>query len=178
MPIHPTSQGDILIRQALPTDAKKLSTLRKMALEENPTSFGASVEQPERWSIQWAEDIINKPREINCLLVAEYGEELLGMSLIRRYPGPKEAHGSTINAVFIKKEWRGLGILQQMLLEMEQWAKGLSLKFIKLQVTTHNDKAHQAYLKFGFLDYGIEPMPLYYEGNYYDEYLMIKYLDQ
>jgi RimJ/RimL family protein N-acetyltransferase len=171
-----TPKGEVLLRKATLIDAPKVSELRREALASNPTSFGSSVEQPDRWSFQWAEQLINSPEDYSLLLIAEYQGDMFGMAVIRRPNGTKVSHGSTINSVYLKPEWRGFGIMQQILGQLQQWAMDRRLHFIKLGVTTINESAHRSYLRFGFVDYATEPKDLFFEGNYYDEYLMIKYL--
>jgi RimJ/RimL family protein N-acetyltransferase len=171
-----TPKGEVLLRKANLIDAPKVSELRKEALANNPTSFGSSVEQPDRWSIQWAEQLITSPEDFISLVIAEYQGGIIGMAVIHRPNGTKVSHGSKITSVYLKPEWRGFGIMQQILGQLQQWAMDRRLHFIKLGVTTINKSAHRSYLRFGFVDYATEPKDIFFEGNYYDEYLMIKNL--
>lgn len=172
-----TVKGNVCIRKAEQEDIAAFSELRRMSLEENPTSFGADISQQATWSEEWASGRINSKFDKSLTILAEINGILVGMATIHRYPPPKADHGAYIVSVFIRSEWRGFGILQAIFSIFEMWAVDLGLVFIKLSVTTTNLAAFTAYKKLGFAVFATEPRVLQVNGIFYDEYWMIKDLD-
>ena len=54
------------------------------------------------------------------------------------------------------------------------WARSQSVVIVKLAVVTENLPAIKSYQRMGFVTYGTEPRAIFYDGRYYDEYLMYK----
>ena len=48
----------------------------------------------------------------------------------------------------------------------------------KLTVVSENEAARRLYRTLGFIEYGLERRALKQNGRYYDEVLMVKFLDQ
>jgi len=47
-----------------------------------------------------------------------------------------------------------------------------------LTVISENEAARRLYRALGFIEYGVEKRALKQNGRYYDEVLMVKFLDQ
>ena len=55
-------------------------------------------------------------------------------------------------------------------------ARDQSVEQLHLDVGTYNTPAIKCYERYGFAIYGTEPRTLKVDGEYIDEYLMVKYL--
>jgi len=171
-----TENGKVLIREAGPIDTVPFCDLRQEALRNNPTAFGSSYEFRENCSLEWATRTLQfNPRE-SCYFVVDSGSELLGMAGIRRNPGQKTRHSAFIYGVYIRQDWRKMGIVDGLFEVCFEWAKKNQLQIIKLAVVTSNLSAFNVYQRLGFKVYGTEPKANLYKGNYYDEFLMFKEL--
>jgi len=62
-----------------------------------------------------------------------------------------------IHDVIVVREFRGLGISQHMLAQVEEIAKAQGCCKITLEVLEGNRVARQAYVKFGFSGYELDP---------------------
>ncbi|MDH5179205.1 MAG: GNAT family N-acetyltransferase [Gammaproteobacteria bacterium] len=62
-----------------------------------------------------------------------------------------------IHDVVVTKEYRGSGIAQQMLHQVEVIARTKGCCKLTLEVLSHNEAAMAAYRKFGFTDYQLDP---------------------
>ena len=81
------------------------------ALRDNPTVFGSSYESRENCSLEWATKVLQPKSTDGAIYIAEYDQQLLGLTSILRGPGIKTRHSATIGGVFIKPGWRHLGII-------------------------------------------------------------------
>ena len=51
-------------------------------------------------------------------------------------------------------------------------------KSVQLTVVSENEAARRLYEAMGFVEYGHEKRALKHDGRYYDEVLMVKFLDE
>ncbi len=166
-----TAKGDVLIRTATLADADGYRTLRLEALQNHPTAFGQSYEtvlaQPQSY---WVERL--QPDPNLCLYFAEHEETLIGMTGIVRSNAPKARHNATIWGVYVNAAWRGQHIAEALIDSCLDWACANEVVIVKLAVVVDNPSAIRCYERCGFTIYGTEPQVLFYDGKYYDEYLM------
>jgi len=170
-----TNQGIVIIREANPADAEQFRELRLFALKESPLAFGADYETdrnraPEYWQERLQED------EHSIMFVAEHERNLIGMTGITSRPLPKTKHSAKIIAVFVHPEWRGLRIAESLIDACIEWARSKEKIIVKLGVNAENASAIRCYERCGFTIYGTEPMGTFYNGKYYDGYLMSRLL--
>jgi ribosomal protein S18 acetylase RimI-like enzyme len=170
-----TTRGVITIRESAPSDLMQYRELRLGALLDSPTAFSADYELNLNQPMSFWEGRV-KPDEHGKLFVAEHASQLIGMTGIHRRESPKTKHGADIFSVFVRPEWRGLHIAEALMDQCVQWAKAQGLNILKLGVTTSNTTAVRFYERCGFKIYGTEPRDIFYEGNYYDLYLMAREL--
>ncbi len=173
-----TAKGEVSIRTAEPDDAAKLFELRLEALTAHPEAFAADVEMTrargvEAWTYQLTQDARD---QTGVIVVASAENRFVGMSGIGRGHWPKTQHGAIVWGVYVNADWRGMGIAPAMLEACIQWATEHSIVVLKLGVITSNDAAIHSYQRSGFMIYGMEPRSIYVDGNYYDEYLMAKFI--
>ena len=89
----------------------------------------------------------------------------------------KLRHKGIISSMYVSPGFRGHGIAKKLLEEVIQRAKCIpGLEQINLIHISTNSIARQLYEKFGFRKFGTEQHSIKWEGNYYDEDLMVLFL--
>ena len=172
-----TQRGTILIREASPTDAVAFRDLRLYALQDSPVAFGGdyqtSLNQPPHY---WEERLAMHADEAT-IFFAEHEQQLLGMTGIGRGNSPKTRHIATVWSVYVRPEWRGLHIAEELIRACLAWAKARTIVAARLGVNAANTSAIRCYERCGFRISGTEPRAIYYEGKYHDFYTMYCPLD-
>ncbi len=171
-----TSRGAIVIREASLEDAIPFRELRLEALQDSPTAFPADYQinanQPPSY---WRDRL--KEEEDTIVFFAGHEHQLIGMTGITRGHSPKTKHSADIWGVYTRPEWRGLHIAEVLIEACIEWAKSKDVNIIKLGVITPNTSAVRCYQRCGFTIYGAEPRGIFYDGRYYDGYLMYRDLN-
>ena len=171
-----TSRGTINIREAVPSDVIQYRELRLSALQDSPTAFSADYQVNLNHPMSFWEGRLSF-NEHGTIFFATHENNLIGMTGIRRGESPKTKHSAGVWGMYVRSEWRGLHIAEALIETCVTWAKVSQVNIIKLGVTTTNTSAVRCYERCGFTIYGNEPSAMLYEGNYYDEYLMSRSLD-
>lgn len=168
----------IQIRLCAASDAPAFRALRLEALRSHPEAFGADYatnEQfpPSFWSERLSQNISSDQQAI---LFAVAGDELIGMSGVRRGESPKTHHGAMIWGVYVRPGWRGHRLAERLIAACVGWAREHQVRLVKLAVVTTNIAAIRSYARSGFAVYGVEPQAIVLADRSYDELLMVKYL--
>lgn len=172
-----TPRGTIVIREANPTDAVQFRELRLYALQESPVAFTADYHRNVSQPAQYWEDTLTMHADDSTIFLAQYENNLIGMTGIVRGGTPKTRHTVTIWGVYVKPEWRGLRIAEALINACFTWARARKIVAAKLGVTATNKSAIRCYERCGFRISGTEPRAVYYEGQYHDFSLMYCPLD-
>lgn len=91
-----------------------------------------------------------------------------------REMGLKESHKGNVFGLYVAPEVRGTGIGKSLMIELLKRAKKCDgLEQIKLAVMSENSSAKKLYQSLGFKTYGVERNGLKYNGEYFDEDLMV-----
>jgi len=170
-----SSGGRIVIREANLADAVQFREFRLFALEESPTAFSGDYQANLNHPMSFWENRL-QPDENGMIFFAEHDNRLIGMTGIRRRESPKTKHSADIFSVYVRPEWRGLHIAETLIEACIDWAKGWEVNILKLGVMTTNTSAVRCYERCDFKIYGTEPRDIFYEGRYYDLYLMYREL--
>jgi ribosomal protein S18 acetylase RimI-like enzyme len=171
-----TSRGAVLIREASPTDARRYRELRLEALLDSPTAFSADYQINLNHPMSFWESRLTID-EYGIMFFAEHENTLIGMTGIRKGESPKTKHGAYVWGVYVRPAWRGLRIAEALIGICADWAREHDVVILKLGVMADNESAIRCYKRCGFTVYGMEPRALFYEGRYYDEFLMYCPLD-
>lgn len=164
---------DIIIRHAKFEDVEAFRELRLEALKNHPDAFGmdyfeaAAKGNDEYWAKRLQINAVE-----DALFFAEKDAQLIGMTGIHRSMAVKAKHAAMIWGVYVKLEWRGRHIAENLIQSCIEWAKAQSVVIVKLGVMTGNASAIRCYERCGFTTYGTEPKAICFNGVYYDEYLM------
>jgi len=170
-------QHAFLLRPAQPADLEALIALRLEALRTNPTAFGGdyehSLKQPPGY---WLSRFLPEPNAGQVVVTEADDGQLLGTAGISRQMGPKTLHSASIWGIYVLPEFRGQRITGAMLEACFAWGRTHGVLIVKLGVVTDNLPAIRSYQRAGFSIYGTEPQAIFYDGRYYDEFLMCKSL--
>ena len=172
-----TSRGTIAIREAKPTDADLFRQLRLEALQDSPVAFSADYQRNLSQPAKYWEDMLTMHSDESTIFLAVHGDNLVGTTGIARGGSPKTRHAAVIWGVYVSPEWRGLHIAEELIRSCFAWAKTRKIVMAKLGVAAMNTSAVRCYQRCGFEIYGTEPRSLFYDGKYYDFYLMSCPLD-
>jgi RimJ/RimL family protein N-acetyltransferase len=172
-----TSRGTIHIREAHPTDATRYRELRLEALLDSPTAFSADHQSNLRQPMSFWEGRLASD-EHGLMFFAEQENTLIGMTGVRKGESPKTKHGAYLWGVYVRPAWRGLHVAEALIEICADWARERQVVILKLGVMANNEPAIRCYARCGFTIYGTEPRALFYEGQYYDEFLMYCSLDE
>jgi len=170
-----TARGTIIIREANLADSIQFRELRLNALQDSPTAFSQDYEVNLNHPMSHWEERLTFD-EHGIIFFAEHDHHLIGMTGIRRGESPKTRHGAYVWGVFIRPEWRGLHLAEALINLCADWASQRGIVILKLGVMANNVSAIRCYTRIGFTVYGTDPRALYYDGQYYDEYLMSRNL--
>lgn len=169
--------GNYLIRATAPADLEALIEMRLEALRDNPTVFGGdyeqSLKQPQNY---WLSRFLPEPNAGQVVVTEADDGQLLGTAGISRQIGPKTLHSASIWGVYVRPEYRGQRMTGAMLEACFAWGRSRGVLIVKLGVVTANLPAIRSYQRAGFSIYGTEPQAIFYDGCYYDEFLMCKSL--
>lgn len=138
---------------------------RSMVLDD--IAIIAAIEH-EAFTTPWTEEAFRNELVNNMFaryMVMEYEKEVIG------YGGMwviiDEAH---VTNVAVRSDWRGLGLGEQLLSELQRTAVFFGADKMTLEVRVSNEVALRLYRKLGFESAGIRPA--YYADNQEDALIM------
>ena len=170
MPTHvqaPT--GTISIRAASAADTDRLKALRLEALTSCPVAYGSSPED-----VDWQLGDVGQD-ENKAIFTAERAGELLAMAGVIHSTRAKDHHHADVWGVYVKPAWRRLGVAQALVNACVDWAGSRGVAIVKLTVVPESG-AMSCYLRCGFRVTGVDPAALRWDGKFYDEILMHRWL--
>lgn len=172
-----TTRGRIDIREARPADATQFRELRLGALQDSPIAFSADYQKNLQHPLRHWEDMLTMQADESTIFLAVYENNLVGTTGIARGSSPKTRHSAWVWGVYVKPEWRGLHLAEELIASCFIWAKARGIVIAKLGVAAINKTAIRCYERCGFKINGTEPRALFYDGNYYDFHMMSCSLD-
>jgi RimJ/RimL family protein N-acetyltransferase len=173
-----TIPAGIKIRPAALTDLETFRQLRLEALQNHPTAFGQDYDEIVlRPSTYWEQTLKINHEERNIFL-AENNNDPIGVAGIARGLTKKIRHSASIWGVYVKPRWRGRHISEALIRACLNWALENQVSVVNLAVVTSNQAAIRVYERCGFCTYGVEPKAIFYDNQFYDEYLMTIDLSQ
>jgi RimJ/RimL family protein N-acetyltransferase len=173
-----TPKGEITIRLASQEDSAALLDVRLESLTLQPEAFAADIGIITADGVGALEKLIteNGMTQAGCISLACTDTELIGLAGITRGHWPKTRHFGVLWGVYVKPAWRGFHICEAILNEVIKWVTENDMSVIYLGVTVSEKSAIRCYSRCGFMEYGIEPKAIFYNGIYYDQILMVKLL--
>ena len=171
-----TRRGVVTIRPAELADAEKFRELRLHALRDHPDVFSADYAFNEAQPITYWEKRLEALGigSQGRIFFAESQAALVAMCGVGRGNSPATQHAATVWGVYVRGEWRGVRIAEQLINECVAWAKANGVSSLRLGVVTTNTSAVRCYRRCGFVVYGVEPHSIFANGVMYDEFLMVR----
>jgi RimJ/RimL family protein N-acetyltransferase len=161
------------IRVINESDAQLYQNLRLSALKINPEAFGSTYEKEFKFTLGTVKERLQPTNDKFTLGVFD-DRKLVGIVTFMRETSAKTAHKGNIYGMFILPEKRGQDLGKSLLLELISKAKDCNgLEQLNLTVVSDNEPAKKLYKRIGFEVYGVEKNALKFNGNYFDEDLMV-----
>ncbi len=148
--------------------------IRLELLKVSPENFGSSYSEEVLFSEEmW----VNRLTKKNIHAFGKFIEgELIGVVLAVTNPRKKISHVATLNSMYVKEEFRGLGYADELVKHALDYLCNLSIEQVLLSVVSVNKSAMNLYVRNGFVDYGTEEKAIKLNERYYDLVLMKKVL--
>lgn len=164
---------EIIFRKIKPKDWQEYKKIRLEALQEEPIAFGASyeekiIENENNWKIS-----IKK----SSIFFALDNDEIIWIMWYWFETNLKTKHIAKIFWVYLKEKYRKKWIWDKFLkFILKQIIQNKEIKKIALAVNTKQKWAIKLYEKNWFEIVWKLKNELFYSGQFYDEFLMEKYL--
>jgi RimJ/RimL family protein N-acetyltransferase len=164
------------IRPLNEDDASAFQAMRILATLNAPEGIASTQEEEARWTRAETEARL-RPTDHQIVFGAFSGDTLIGIVGLRRESRQKIAHKSLIWGVFVDPAHRRAGIAKRLMENAIAHARASGVLQIHLIVSGANRRARDLYRSLGFSRYGVEPRGLYVNGQYLDDELMVRFLD-
>ena len=165
--------GGPQIRRLEPVDAALYREIRLEALQRNPEAFGSTFERENAQPLSWFEAAISRADIFGGFLDGR----LMGVAGFAAQEGTKHAHKGLLWAMYVRSAARKSGLGKILVTAVLDHARG-RVEMVQLAVVSENEAARRLYEAMGFVEYGYEKRALKHDGRYYDEVLMVKFLDE
>ena len=151
-------------------DMPQFWTLWVRALRDHPTAFGASYAWAKEVSAEQAQEILRQIRSAGGFILGALDQQRpIGWVSFTRQQSEKFRHKGDMGAIYVVPEARGRGIAKTMLTTaLERIQEMADVALITLSVNNENLSARRLYETCGFRAYGIEPMGISVDGQYFD----------
>jgi RimJ/RimL family protein N-acetyltransferase len=161
------------IRRLETSDAALYREIRLEALKKDPEAFGSTFERESEQPLSWFEAIVNDRDIFGAFLEGA----LAGIAGYAAQQGSKQAHKALLWGMYIRPAARNAGLGKKLVTSVLDHARG-RVEMVQLTVVSENETARRLYAGMGFVEYGLERRALKQDGRYYDEVLMVKFLDE
>ncbi len=168
--------GNIKVVHLSPSQWQQYKELRLEALKNEPQAMLTAYEKAKDYSDEEWQSRLEKSSQ--NIYFAEKENSLAGMTGIKFGEMPKSEHVVTIWGVYVKPEYRGLGVAKKMLQTiMAELDANPKVVKVSLGVVASQIPAYNLYKSLGFREVGVQEKQIYVGGSYYDEILMEKIIN-
>lgn len=165
--------SSVTVRRLVAADAALFMAVRLQALAEEPRAFGRAVEEEARSpATQYRFD------EPFAIFGGFSGVDLVAIAGFERLPYVKLRHKAMLGSMYVRPEFRGSGVAVQLVERLIAHARSEGVLQMRLSVADWNERAIAFYAKLGFVEYGREPRALLVDGEFVDERMLVRMLDQ
>lgn len=165
------------IRVLNEVDALLYQELRLNALKTDPGAFASTYEREVQFSIETVIDRVKPLKDKFVLGAFNQKGSLCGMVTFVREANEKMAHKGNVFGMYVDVVVRRQGIGKSLLLELIKTVKKCEgVEQIHLAVVSNHQPAKKLYESIGFEVYGTERNAIKFNGQYYDEDLMVYFI--
>lgn len=155
-----TGASDVAVRHVRASEWRQLRELRLRALASDPGAFASTVEREsgfadERWR-WWAMESETGETQ-RTFVVVDGREAWCGLALVRVCDGDRSV--AMVFAMWVAPSLRGRGLAGRLCDACAEWARGVGLLRLRLEVVVGNDAAERAYRAAGFEVTGEQTWP-------------------
>jgi RimJ/RimL family protein N-acetyltransferase len=161
------------LRRLETSDAALYRDIRLEALQRNPEAFGSTFERENAQPLSWFEAALGRAAIFGAFLDGT----LAGIAGFAAQESSKRAHQALLWGMYVRAAARNIGVGKRLVAAVLDHARG-RVEMVQLTVVSENEAARRLYRAMGFVEYGYEKRALKQDGRYYDEVLMVKFLDE
>jgi len=160
------------IRRLEISDAVLFRDIRLEALQKNPEAFGSTFQRENAQPLSWFEATLGAADIFGAFVDGT----LAGMAGYSAQENSKQAHKGVLWTMYVRASARSTGLGRKLVAAVLDHARG-RVEMVQLTVVSENAGALRLYGAMGFVEYGYEKRGLKHDGRYYDEVLMVNFLD-
>jgi GNAT superfamily N-acetyltransferase len=161
------------IRRLETSDAALYRDIRLEALEKNPEAFASTFDRENAQPLSWFEAVVDRADVFGAFLDGT----LMGIAGYAAPEGSKQAHKGLLWGMYVRAAGRNASLGKALVEAVLNHARGRA-ELVQLTVVSENGDARRLYGTLGFVEYGYEKRALKQDERYYDEVLMVKFLDE
>jgi RimJ/RimL family protein N-acetyltransferase len=161
------------IRRLETSDAALYRDIRLEALKRNPEAFGSTFERENAQPLSWFEAVVVRADIFGAFLDGA----LEGIAGYAAQEGAKRTHKALLWGMYVRAAGRNASLGKRLVAAVLDHARERT-ELVQLTVVSENEAARRLYGAMGFVEYGYEKRSLKHDGRYYDEVLMVKFLDE
>ena len=160
------------IRSATASDASELVEVMKDAEASGFMMFDSGERTLTAEQFENYIEATNQ-KQNSAIFIATEEDNILGYIIVQGETPKRIAHRASI-VIGVHSASRGKGVGTALFAHAEQWAKEAGIQRLELTVIKHNEAAYHLYEKMGFEVEGVKQKSLKMNGEYVDEYYMVK----
>jgi RimJ/RimL family protein N-acetyltransferase len=141
-------------------------------LRNDPEAFGSTFEKESCEPGQYFVDRLTR-----SAVFGGFAGRLVGVAGFYFFEDTKSRHKGVLWGMYVTPEARGSRIATALVERLLEHA-ATEVEQVQLTVTASNGRARRFYERMGFVQYGLEEKALKYKGAYFDEVLMVKFLNK
>jgi ribosomal protein S18 acetylase RimI-like enzyme len=161
-----------MIRLLTTADAARYREVRLEGLELHPEAFASTFEREREKPLPWFEDRITQGNVFGAFV----GDELVGVAGCWPQEGPKVGHKAALWGMYVRPAARNSGLGRRLVEAVVDHAS-TRVEQLQLSVVSANEAAFGLYSSMGFSEFGREMKALKHDEQYYDEILMVRFLN-
>jgi RimJ/RimL family protein N-acetyltransferase len=155
------------------SDTAPYRDIRLEALQRNPEAFGSTFEWENAQPLSWFEASLGRAAIFGAFLDGT----LAGMAGFAAQESAKRAHKALLWGMYVRAAARNAGVGKSLVAAVLDHARG-RVEMVQLTVVSENEAARRLYRAMGFVEYGYEKRALKQDGKYYDDVLMVRFLEE
>ena len=167
------SISSLQIRRLETSDAVLYRDIRLEALKQDPEAFGSTFERESSQPLSWFEAAVGRSDIFGAFLDGT----LAGIAGYVAQESSKQAHKALLWGMYVRPAAQHAGLGKRLVTAVLNHARG-RVEMVQLTVVSDNEGARRLYSGLGFVEYGYEKRALKQGGRYYDEVLMVRFLDE